>query len=341
LTLDEIARHVPAGGRHNGGLYEAVMDYPLRPAKALRPALCIATAMAMRAHLDAVLPSAAALELFHNAFLVHDDVEDGSEKRRHAPTLHRLYGVPTAVNVGDGMLALALEPLLDNVRAVGLGSALRILRVFSRMARESAEGQMLELSWIRGERWDLADRDYVRMVHKKTGWYSFITPVLVGAIAAGVDPTRRDRMARCALLLGIAFQIQDDLLSIEGDEVVVGKDGLGDLWEGKYTLVLLHALREATAAERERALATLASRRPSSAGGGHADGPVKTAADVEWLAGLLRGRNGASLAHARAVALAHARRAQDLLARELVAVPPSVHRSFLTGLVEYVISRTH
>ena len=186
----------------------------------------------------------------------------------------------------------------------------------------------------------MTDRDYIRMVHKKTGWYSFITPVLVGAIAAGVDGARRDAMARCALLLGIAFQIQDDLLSLEGLEADVGKDGLGDLWEGKYTLMLLHALREVSSADRERAIRVLAMGRPSQNADSAAD-PVKTSADIDWLAGLLRGRGGASLTHARSVALAHARRAGALMARELAIVPPSIHRSFLTSLVEYVTSRTH
>jgi len=198
---------------------------------------------------------------------------------------------------------------------------------------------MLELSWIREGRWDLTDRDYVRMVHKKTGWYSFITPVLVGTIAAGTLAVRREAMARVALLLGIAFQIQDDLLSLEGEEAEVGKDGWGDLWEGKYTLILLHALRTATQAQRQEALRILTLPRPG--GEGASSRPVKTAADVSWLADLLRGRGGESLAHARAVARAHALRARLIVDREIAPLPPSVHRTFLTSLVDYVLSRTH
>lgn len=263
LTLDEIKRRVPADTRHAAGLYDLILDYPMRPAKALRPALCVGVCLGFGGHLDAALPSAAAFELFHNAFLVHDDVEDASLLRRHGPTLHTTYGVPIAVNVGDGMLALALDPLLDNVRSVGLGPALKIFKLFARMARESAEGQMLELDWIRRQRWDLPDREYLRMVHKKTGWYSFISPVQVGATAAGADPETTESLGRFALTLGIAFQIQDDLLSLEGAEGAIGKDALGDLWEGKYTLSLLHALRSVSESERVEALAILA--RPRSA----------------------------------------------------------------------------
>jgi geranylgeranyl diphosphate synthase type II len=373
LTLAEIKRFLPPDGRNTAGLYDLMLDYPMRPAKALRPALCIGTCMALGGHLDAALPSAAALELFHNAFLVHDDVEDGSELRRHAPTLPLLYGVPIAVNVGDGMLALALEPLLDNVRALGLGRALRVLRIFSRMARESVEGQMLELDWTRNRRWDVADREYLRMVHKKTGWYSFIAPVLVGAIAAGAEPETSAALGRFALLLGIAFQIQDDLLSLEGAEREVGKEALGDLWEGKYTLPLLHALRSLSSAECDEAVAILSRSRPPARGDASerrerkalyerliaagtndlssADvqrlarallGDArehKSEQDVARLAYLVAGRSRQSLDHARGIATHHAARAGTMLERDLHDLPESVHKDFLRSLVAFVVDR--
>jgi geranylgeranyl diphosphate synthase type II len=376
-TLEEIKRRVPQDTRHTAGLYELILDYPMRPAKALRPALCIATCLGLGGDLDAALPSAAAFELYHNAFLVHDDVEDASALRRHGPTLHTVYGVPTAVNVGDGMLAVAFDPLLDNVRVLGLGPALRILTIFRRMARESAEGQNLELAWIRERRWDLRDREYVRMVHKKTGWYSFISPVQVGAVAAGASRDRVEALGRFALTLGVAFQIQDDLLSLQSTELEMGKDALGDLWEGKYTLPLLHALRVLSEVERSEALAILA--RPRGEGSAeqrraravaHEDNArlfaklqsvvelsrseretleaallgssagLRTEADVQRLHALVTGRGGESLAHARRFAERLARRSRDVLDRQLADVPASVHKQFLEGLVEFVIRRT-
>jgi geranylgeranyl diphosphate synthase type II len=341
LTLEEIRRRVPADNRHTGGLYDLVLDYPLRPAKALRPALCMSVCLGLGGNLDAALPSAAALELFHNAFLVHDDVEDASLLRRHEPTLHAKYGVPIAVNVGDGMLALAFDPLLGNVEALGLGPALRILRTFARMARESAEGQMLELSWIRERRWDLRDREYLRMVHKKTGWYSFISPMQVGAMAAGASRETRETVGRFALTLGIAFQIQDDLLSLEGLQGAIGKDALGDLWEGKYTLPLLHALRFLPDDERAEALAILDRPRPDrTVPGRDADAGVRTERDVQRLHALVTGRGGESLEHARAVASRFARRSLGVLEGRLRALPESVHRQFLRALVDFVIHRS-
>ena len=123
-----------------------------------------------------VLRSAWAIELWHKAFLVHDDIEDKSELRRAEPTLHRKYGVPIAVNVGDGMLALSMSSLLANTEIVGVGKALRMLETVSRMAQESAEGQMMELDWIAKGSWTLTDTSYVRMVYQKTTWYSSTTP---------------------------------------------------------------------------------------------------------------------------------------------------------------------
>ena len=160
---------LPSDSSRTGGLYKLMLNYPLRYGKALRPALSIAVCRARGGSLSAVLPTAAVLELYHNAFLVHDDVEDQSTMRRSEPTLYRQYGLPIAVNVGDGMLAVAIQPLLDNIERVGLGKSLKILRIISRMARETAEGQMIELDWVRSANWGHDDADYTRLVHKKVG----------------------------------------------------------------------------------------------------------------------------------------------------------------------------
>jgi geranylgeranyl diphosphate synthase type II len=362
-TIEELRRIVPADTERTGGLYALMLDYPLREAKGLRPALAIATCRALGGRLDQVLPTAAVLELFHNAFLVHDDIEDGSELRRGGPTLHRAHGVPIAINTGDGMLALALQPLLENMQGIGLSRAIRVLEVVARMARESAEGQALELAWIRDGRWDLGDRDYLRMVWKKTAWYSFIAPVTVGALCAGADATRVRRLQHAAGLLGLAFQIQDDVLNLQEDTGGYGKEAAGDLWEGKRTLILLHALRRAMPAERIRATALLDRPRPgqvpvavaarldalvaagelSEAGAaalradlGGGDGQEKTDADVAWLLDLVRRTD--ALAHAREDAVLRARKAGRLLGA--LGLPDSVHRAVVEDLVAYVTGRS-
>jgi geranylgeranyl diphosphate synthase type II len=369
MVLDEIRAMVPQGTRAGRVLYDLMLDYPMRDAKGLRPALCVAACRALGGPLEGALPSAAVLELYHNAFLIHDDVEDRSEKRRDALTLQRLHGVPIAVNVGDAMLALALQPLLDNMHRLDMGRALRILETVAVMARESAEGQAVELDWVRRARWDLADDDYLAMVDQKTGWYSFVAPVRIGAIIAGASAEVIAALEAFAGALGAAFQIQDDVLNLLAREADYGKEIAGDLWEGKHTLILLHALRSMDEGDRARALAILDRPRPDTvdparddlagrlrrvvpelATAGHLDAAgraaleslvedvarTKTRDDVEWLLAQIA-RHG-SLDYARGVARARAATAGAML-DSWTWMKPSVHRAVLQSLVDYVVER--
>ncbi len=250
----------------SNSLYELILDYPLRGGKALRPALSIATCLGLGGHLEAILPTAATLELYHNAFLIHDDIEDESWRRRGKPTLHIDHGIPIAVNVGDAMLSMSLQPLLDNVERVGLGPGPAHPARRRQMTRQTVDGQALELEWVRSNTWRLDDADYLAMVELKTSWYSFITPLQVGAIAAGVGPEQLAPLESLGRHLGAAFQITDDLLNLRADPEEYGKEIGGDLWEGKRTLMLLHALRCAEPDDRDRAVQMLAKRRPGADG---------------------------------------------------------------------------
>jgi len=365
LVTDEIRRLFDHRVYRREMLYELILDYPLRDGKALRPTLSIAMCRASGGVVEAVLPTAATLELYHNAFLVHDDIEDDSLMRRGRPTLHVDHGVPIAVNVGDAMLCLSLKPLLDNVEVVGLGPALRILEAVARMTRESVEGQAVELDWIRHNECDLDDDAYIEMVVQKTGWYSFIVPMQVGAIAAGASNDEVDQLVAFGQDLSIAFQITDDLLNVRADPEEYGKEIGGDLWEGKRTLILLHALRTAPAAERNRAVDILNKARPPSdemtrmrsvltqlvidgalTPGGRAAledavwgarSASKSMSDVQWLFGLLERQRSAE--HATRVARRYAEGAADRLA-QLDWIPPSSHRTIIESLVEYVHERT-
>ena len=361
----EISRLYGPGQRESSSLYELILDYPLRGGKALRPALGIATCLGLGGHLEAILPTAATLELYHNAFLIHDDIEDESWWRRGRPTLHIDHGIPIAVNVGDAMLSLSLQPLLDNVERVGLGPALRILRAVAHMTRQTVDGQAVELEWVRSNTWQLDDTDYLAMVELKTSWYSFITPLQVGAIAAGGGPEWMAPLESLGRHLGAAFQITDDLLNLRADPEEYGKEIGGDLWEGKRTLMLLHTLRFADPGDRDRAVRILARRRPSADGElgltallerlvtrgelsrtgrdeiaarlqGYRTSESKNLDDIRWLYGLMN-RVG-STEHAREVARWHARKAALLLAG-LDWFPASRHRDVLCTLVDYVHGR--
>jgi geranylgeranyl diphosphate synthase type II len=362
----EINRLYGSSQRASSSLQELILDYPLRGGKALRPALGIAMCLGLGGHLEAILPTAATLELYHNAFLIHDDIEDESWWRRGKPTLHIDHGIPIAVNVGDAMLSLSLQPLLDNVERIGLGPALGILRAIAHMTRQTVEGQAIELEWVRANTWQLDDADYLQMVELKTSWYSFITPLQVGAIAAGAEPQQLAALESLGRHLGAAFQITDDLLNLRADPEAYGKEIGGDLWEGKRTLMLLHAFRSAEPPDRSRAVQILAKRRPSAVGElglvamldrltargdlsqtgraeivarlqEHRPSETKSLNDIRWLYELIR-RVG-SPKYAREVAARHAEAATAVLSG-LDWLPPSRHRDAVVALVDYVHRRT-
>ena len=231
-------------------LYALVKDFLDRAGKGLRPALCIATTRALGGRADDALLSAAGIEMLHNAFLVHDDIEDGSKSRRGVATMHRRAGVPIAVNTGDAMNALAMRLFRRNVEVLGLAVALRILDEVDHMLVECLEGQAVELGWVRDNDLTVQPEDYLRLVLKKTAWYSFIHPMRIGALVANGEDRKLDRFDRFGFLLGAAFQITDDVLNLTGDIARYGKEINGDLLEGKRTIVLAHALGKVNATDR-------------------------------------------------------------------------------------------
>jgi geranylgeranyl diphosphate synthase type II len=214
----------------------------------LRPTLCISVARAVGGRGHDALTSAAALELYHNAFLIHDDIEDGSESRRGKGTLHQMIGIPRAINVGDATNVLAVGLLLENLSSIGVSKALNVLHEIEFMAQQSVEGQAMELDWVATNASHLTDQDYFKMCVKKTCWYSFITPCRIGLIVGHPSASNKELVnhlagiTRFGMILGIAFQIQDDLLNLQGQLKDYGKEIGGDIYEGKRTLMLNHVL---------------------------------------------------------------------------------------------------
>ena len=231
-------------------LTEPALEYLERDGKGLRPALCLATCEAFGGREQDALPSAAAVELLHTAFLVHDDVEDDSELRRGRPTLHRVFGNGLAVNTGDALAVVALGALRDNDRLLGRPLAGRVWEEFEFMARQTVEGQARELGWQRDARTDLTPDDYLELVMQKTCWYTTILPLRVGALVGAGKPVDLERFVRLGFTMGAAFQIRDDVLNLAGSPDRYGKESLGDLREGKRTLVLIHLLAAARPADR-------------------------------------------------------------------------------------------
>lgn len=231
-------------------LFEMISDYPQRGGKGLRPSILLMFCRAFGGDIDKAMNTAAALEIFQNWIVIHDDIEDGSELRRGEPALHVKHGVPLALNAGDALAGKMWEFLHDNREILGMEMTLNVIDQFLRMYGMTTAGQHIELSWVQNKRWDLTKDDYFRMCQMKTSWYTCATPSWTGAMIAGADKKFRDIIFKFGIDLGVAFQIQDDVLNLVGNEKVYGKEICGDLWEGKRTLITIDLMEKARPEEK-------------------------------------------------------------------------------------------
>jgi geranylgeranyl diphosphate synthase type II len=273
-------------------LYTMMRDYPSRPAKGMRPFLCLTSCKAAGGSEDDALLTAACIELFQNWILIHDDIEDGSELRRGSPALHRTYGEALALNAGDALHARTWEALLRNRGRIGLERTFAVLEEFSRMVNQTTEGQHMELGWVTQRRWDLRESDYFEMCTRKTAWYTVASPCRLGAIVAGAGPGVLSPLKDFGTSLGVAFQIQDDALNLVGDQKKYGKSKADDILEGKRTLILLRLLSAATRGERDRVIAIMNKARPE-----------KSEADVSYVLSLIDKYDAVGYARKRAAEL--------------------------------------
>ena len=324
LTLAEVNASLPTREprRH---LYDLIAAHMSRAGKGIRPALCIATAKAFGGKENNAVPSAAALEMLHNAFLVHDDVEDGSEMRRNHPTMVAEHGVPLAVNTGDAMNALSIRLLRRNLPLLGAPTAIRIYEEIDALLVESLEGQAMELGWIRDNDTRVCAADYLRMTLKKTCLYSFIHPMRIGALVADGERCDLDRFDKLGFFVGAAFQIQDDVLNLIGDKRY-GKEIGGDLMEGKRSLILAHLFERVSGREADTLRDFLGRPRER-----------RLQREIGWIYELLR-RYG-SIEYAQQASRDLAAAAVSEFETAFAGTQDDEAKEFLRRIVDYVVDR--
>ena len=309
-------------------LYDLASSYTARGGKAIRPSVCLATCGVFGGRIAEALPSATAIELMHNAFLIHDDIEDQSLLRRGAPTLHTTGGSALALNAGDALLVTAQQCVLENVDVLGPRLARRVADEFVLMAQRTTEGQATELGWMRDHVVDLTPDDYLDMVMRKTCWYTTVHPLRVGALIGSWGSAPLEPFVRFGFHLGAAFQIQDDLLNLFGDQARYGKEILGDLLEGKRTLMLIHLLRAVSGEDRKHLVAYLARPRSSRS--------LAEARNIRELM-VVHG----SVEFARDFAQGIAYEAETTFERAFgTRAAETPHGEFVRGLISYMLDRT-
>ena len=301
--------------REPAAVYNLLSEFLLVEGKGIRPALCLLSCKAVGGKEEDALKAATAIEMFHNFTLIHDDIEDGSEMRRGKPCMHIKYGVPLALNAGDGLFMMVWNETLSIQSQRREDAQRRLLFAFTGVL----EGQAIELGWYKDEIWDILEKEYLTMVGGKTGALIGAS-CEVGALLGGADEKTCKAMARFGAGIGVSFQIIDDVLNIIGDEKKYRKEIGGDIREGKRTLITMWALQMLKGSKRARLEALL----------------KKTGKRKEDVAEVLVLLNESG---ALEKALAYAKKMVDSSLSELECLPDSEDRRLLTRLAEYITKR--
>jgi len=249
---------------------------PEATGKRIRPLMVLLCAAACGADWQSALPAAAAVELVHNFSLVHDDIQDNSEKRRGRPTTWIRWGAPMAINVGDALFVMSNQAIIDLKEYYPPETVLRAAEVLHNTCLDLTRGQFLDMSYE--ARTDLGVDDYWPMVAGKTA--ALLSACChIGSLLGGADEAKQEAYRSFGHYLGLAFQVQDDILGIWGNEAVTGKSAASDLVEGKNSLPVLAGLSaKGSFAERWK------------------QGPIR-ADEVQDLARLLSNEGGYSMAY--------------------------------------------
>lgn len=301
-------------------LYDPLYRYNENAGKRHRPLICYAACLAVGGDPNRATSAAAAIEHFHSAALIHDDIADEAELRRGEPCLHLTEGLGLAINMGD--LALSQvngtvidDPLLDDATKV------RVIGELIAMTRRTVEGQALDIGWARDGRYDIVPEDYLTMAIHKTAHYSGAVPLAIGAMVGGASDEVVEALRSYGLDTGLAFQIQDDLLNLIGTDEAKKKDFRSDITEGKRTLVVVHALANAAPEARERLVEILSTKEHDPAVLDEAVAIMEDAGSIEY---------------ARAYAENLSQNAKERLVE---VVPASPYRDLLISMADWFVNR--
>lgn len=311
----ELEKHLPRGGEPFE-FYASVWDLLDRGGKRFRPALTFLACECVGGKKGDAAGAAAAIELLHNMTLVHDDIEDQSELRRGKPCIHKIYGVPNAINAGDAMLIKVFE--IANSSNIPAERCQRLVAKIADRAYGITWGQAFEFSmW---KRKNFTEDDVIRLLRYKTGALTGLSTE-GGAIAGGGSQEQLEILGEFGETVGVAFQIVDDLLNVTGDVKEYGKEIGGDIREGKKTILAAHLLKAASPQDKKVFGRLLGKKN------------VKKN-EIRKVIGLYE--KYGSTEYAKTQAEAFLEKAMKALNR----LPPSEARNSLSSIADFLVSRS-
>lgn len=243
----------------NKGVAEPIWDMLDRGGKRWRPALFLLICEALGKKPDDCLDFAVIPEVVHNGTLIIDDIEDSSELRRGKPCTYKIFGLDIAVNAGNAMYYLPLLPLMAKKSELPAETVRDIYEIYAGEMINLSMGQAMDITWHRGiaDADKLSEQDYLQMCAYKTGTLARMA-AKIAAVLAGASSELVEKLGRYAESIGVAFQMQDDILDLTGKEFAEKKGGVGqDITEGKRTLMVIYTLKKASSADRKRLIQIL------------------------------------------------------------------------------------
>jgi len=254
----------PPSYKHNvesatKAISEPIWNFLNRGGKRWRPTLFILMSEALGVNVKNVLDLVLLPEFLHEGSIIIDDIEDSSEERRGKPALHKIYGEDVAINAGNALYYLSLLPLIKNKGNFDSKNLLKIYDVYSRELIKIHFGQAADIAWHKGiaDADNISEEEYLEMCSNKTGCIARLA-AKIAAIIAGKSDKEIEKIGKFTETIGIAFQIQDDILNLIGEEFTAKKGGAGeDITEGKRSLLIIHTLQKANEKDRKRLLEIL------------------------------------------------------------------------------------
>jgi len=243
----------------NKAIADPIWEFLGRGGKRWRPVLLLLACEALGGDSKKFLDFAAIPEVVHNGTLMVDDIEDSSEFRRGKPCTYKIFGLDIAINTGNAMYYLPLLTVIKNKTKISKETSNKIYEIYVQEMMNLSFGQAMDIAWHKGlaNADEVTEKQYLQMCAFKTGTLARMA-AKIGAALAGANDETIEKVGKFAESVGVAFQIQDDILNLTGEEFAERKGGFGeDITEGKRTLMIINTLTKASAKDRKRLIEIL------------------------------------------------------------------------------------